>query len=118
MTASLRAGHVATIPEGSVSVAEGLVGNLDAGSITATLARACVDEIVLVDEHEIEHATARLYREAAMVVEPSAAAGLAALPHARMLDGLARVAVVVTGRNITAGRHRDIVASRPPGSEA
>lgn len=117
MAASLRAGRSVEIPEGSASVAEGLVGRLDHGSITATLARACVDEIVLVDEGEIERATARLYNEAAIVAEPSAAVGVAALGHARLLDGLKRVAIVITGRNITAGRHRDIVASGPPGRE-
>jgi threonine dehydratase len=109
MAASLRAGSVASIAEGSASVAEGLVGNLDRGSITFTLAAATVDEIVLVTDAEIEAATARLYRDAAIVAEPSAAAALAALPHARALRGLRRVACVVTGRNITGTRHRAIV---------
>lgn len=111
MARSLRAGRVAEIPEASSSVAEGLVGNLDPDSITVSLAAQCVDEIVLVEEHEIAAATARLYLDAALVAEPSAAAGLAALPHARSLLGLERVACMVTGRNITAARHRAIVAS-------
>jgi threonine dehydratase len=111
MATSLHAGRVTAIPEASSSVAEGLVGNLDPGSITVPLAAHCVDEIVLVEEHEIEAATARLYREAGLVAEPSAAASIAALPHARSLRGLQRVACVVTGRNVTAGRHGRIVAS-------
>jgi threonine dehydratase len=109
MAASLRAGGVTSIRDGSSSVAEGLVGNLDADTITVPLAARSVDEIILVEEERLEAATVQLYDAAGIVAEPSAAAGLAALAHARCLRGLKRVACVVTGRNISGRRHRALV---------
>jgi threonine dehydratase len=110
LTASLARGRVASIPDGSSSVAEALVGNLDADTITVPLAVRSVDEMVLVDEHQLAAATARLYDAEAIVAEPSGVAGVAALAHARALRGLERVACVVSGRNIAGRRHRDLVA--------
>jgi len=109
LAASLRAGRATPIPDGSSSIAEGLVGNLDPDAITVPLAARSVDEIVLVDEERLAAATAELYEAAGIVAEPSAAAGLAALGHARCLRGVERVACVVTGRNIAGGRHRALV---------
>lgn len=110
MATALSVGDGARIAPGSASLAEGLVGNLDAGSITVPLARRHVDEIVLVGEHELAAATAALYHRAGLVVEPSAAAALAGIPHARALRGLSRVACVITGRNVSGARHAEIVA--------
>jgi threonine dehydratase len=109
MAASLRRGRVTAISDGSSSVAEGLVGNLDVDAITVPLAARRVDEVVLVGEDELEAATARLYDAAGIVAEPSAAAGLAALTHARRLQGVERVACIVTGRNIAGQRHRALL---------
>lgn len=106
---SLAAGRVVRIPEGGQSIADCLVGNLDRESITVHLARRHVDEIVLVDDHDIRSAVKRLYEAAALTVEPSGAAALAAVGRARSLTGLERIACVVTGRNVAGEAHRVMI---------
>lgn len=106
---SLSAGRVVRIRDDARSIAEGLVGNLDPDTITLPLIASWADEVVPVGEDDIASAVARLYDAAALVVEPSGAAGLAALPHARALRGLRRVACVITGRNIAASAHRALI---------
>lgn len=109
MARSLNAGELVRIDEHCESIAEGLVGNLDPDSITVPLAAAHVDEIVLVSEARIRSATAALYALESIVGEPSAAAALAAIPLARSLPKDARVACVITGRNIAADVHRRLL---------
>ena len=116
LASSLAAGHVVRIPEGGHSIADCLVGNLDAESITVPLAGRYADEIVLVEEDEIRTAVKRLYDVVALVVEPSGAAALAALGSARSLAGLQRIACVLTGRNVAAATHRAAIGL-PAGPE-
>ncbi len=100
MYAYLETGSTRPMPIGP-TLADGVAGNIERGSITWKLCRRLVDEVVLVDEDEIADAMRWLHRDHRLMVEGSAALGVAALRSGRVqqLDGR-RVGIVVTGRNI------------------
>lgn len=84
------------------TLADGVAGNIERTSITWKLCRRLVDEIVLVDEDAIAGAMRWALEVPHIVIEGSAALGIAALEPS-ILDTTGRnVAVVVTGRNVTA----------------
>ena len=81
------------------TLADGLAGNLEPGSVTIDLARRHVAGIVTVSEEEIVAAIGFLCSEHGLVVEGSGAVGVAAVLHGHVpVDG--PTAIVVTGRNI------------------
>ena len=82
------------------TLADGVAGNIERASITWRMCRQLVDEVVIVDEGQIADAMRWILDTHHLVVEGSAALGVAAL-RAR-LGGLGRrrVAVVLTGRNV------------------
>jgi threonine dehydratase len=83
------------------SLADGLSGNVEPGSITLGLLKEHVREVALVSEKEIAAAMCWLLIHERVVVEGSAAVGVAALLHDRLrrLDG--PTVVILTGRNVT-----------------
>jgi threonine dehydratase len=82
------------------TLADGLAGNIEAGSVTIDLVRRYVTDIVTVTEDEIGGAISFLAREHGLIVEGSGAVGVAALLTGRVaLDG-GTTAVLLTGRNI------------------
>lgn len=82
------------------TLADGLGGNLEAGSITFEIARRLVDTVVTVSEAEIARAMRFLLETEHLVVEGAGAVGVAAV-LARKVDGALRVPVVlVTGANV------------------
>jgi threonine dehydratase len=82
------------------TLADGLAGNVEAGSVTIDLVRRFVTDIVSVTEDEIADAIRFLAREHGLIVEGSGAVGAAALLNGRLdLDG-GPSAVLLTGRNI------------------
>ena len=82
------------------TLADGVAGNIERGSITWRMCRQLVDEVVLVDEQQIADAMRWAVEVHHLVVEGSGALGIAALRAG--LGGLAgrRAAVVITGRNV------------------
>ncbi|HET7581156.1 MAG TPA: pyridoxal-phosphate dependent enzyme [Candidatus Limnocylindria bacterium] len=88
------------------TLADGVAGNIERGSITWKMARQLVDEVVLVDEEQIADAMHWLADAHHLMVEGSAALGVAGLRA--QLGGLAgrRVAVVLTGRNVDVASYR------------
>jgi threonine dehydratase len=92
------------------TLADGVAGNLERTSITWTLARRVVDEVVLVDEDEIADGMRWALDVPHVMLEGSAVLGIAAL-RAGKLPALAdrRVAVVTTGRNVALDVVREIV---------
>ncbi len=111
MSVSLREGAITRIVEAVPSAAQGLVGNLDADSITFPLVRDHAAGVLLASEQEILAAVARVYEDHAIVVEPSAAAGLPRLADVRDA-GASRIVCVLTGSNVSAGEHLRIVGER------
>ena len=100
MTIALRDGETGTV-DVQPTLADGLAGNLEPGTVTVDLVRRLVDEVVVVTEDEIEDGMRFLAREHGLVVEGSAAVGVAALLHSRLDVGSTTTAVVLTGRNIS-----------------
>jgi threonine dehydratase len=95
MKRSLEAGRIVEIEE-DATIADGLAGNIEPGSITFPIIERLVDEIILVEEDDIKRAIARAAREDHLIIEGAAATGIAALDRAPS----GRVAAIVTGRNI------------------
>jgi threonine dehydratase len=101
MLASLQAGQIVTAPD-LPTLADGLAGNIEPHSITFPIVRRVVDTMLTVSEAQIAAAMRWLLDEHHLVVEGSAAVGVAALLHG-LVDGLAgrRVVAILCGRNIS-----------------
>jgi threonine dehydratase len=82
------------------TLADGVAGNIERGSITWKMARQLVDEVVVVDEEQIADGMRWAADAHHLLLEGSSALGIAAL-RARLgaLDGR-HVAVVLSGRNV------------------
>jgi threonine dehydratase len=98
LRASLLAGRALTEFAYSPTSCDGLAGGI--GRLVFEH-RDLIDQVVTVSEHELEQALVALVDRDQLLVEPSAAVGLAALRSGRV-DSLAGhpIAVVVTGANI------------------
>jgi threonine dehydratase len=108
---SVAAGHTVTVSVGP-TLADGLAGNLEAGSVTVSLISRLVDQLIGADEKAMGDAVRFLAFEHGLVVEPSGAIGVGAL-----LAGVLGVAagggstvVVVTGRNLSRTLLADLLA--------
>jgi threonine dehydratase len=88
------------------TLADGVAGNIERGSITWKMARQLVDEVLLVDEEQIADAMRWLADVHHLMVEGSGALGVAALRAKQ--GGLAgrNVAVVLSGRNVDVATYR------------
>lgn len=82
------------------TIADGLAGNLEDGSITFPLVQRVVDEIVTVSEDEIREAMRRLAAEEHLIVEAAAGTAVAALLSGRVSARGRRLTAVVTGANV------------------
>jgi threonine dehydratase len=81
------------------SLADGLAGNVEDGSLTLDLLRRFVQRVALVSERDIAEAMSWLLLHERVVVEGSAAVGVAALLQGA-LRPVGPIAVVLTGRNV------------------
>ena len=92
------------------SLADGLAGNVEQDSITFELIQRHVKDIVLVSEAEIAQAMRFLLEDAHVLVEGSAAVGIAALRKGLLeLDREGPTVVILTGRNVAASVLRQYV---------
>jgi threonine dehydratase len=108
MRESLLAGRVVEIVE-DTTIADGLAGNIEQGSITFPVIQELVDDIITVSEDEIAGALVKFAREEHCIIEGSAAVSLAAL-QSPLFEGQ-RVAAVISGRNISLDVFTQIIAS-------
>jgi len=100
------------------TLADGLAGPVEEGSITIPLVRQLVDEILLVSETEIERAMAYAYRIHGEVIEGAGAVGLAALLAGKVPYTTGHVVgVLVSGGIVDSERHTEIL-TRHSGDEA
>jgi threonine dehydratase len=111
---ALAASRIVPIEE-KPSLADGLSGGIEAGSMTFDLCKRYLDEIVLVTESEIVEAMRWFLREERIVVEGSGAVGTAALLAGKIdftRSGVPRPRVVdvVSGRNVAEATLREILA--------
>ena len=98
MYQSVRAGKIVQLRD-TTSVADGLAAR-EPGNLTFDCVRRHVDEILLVSEEEIEKAVFTTMKECHLIVEPSAAAAVAAACKLRLAKD-AKIVVVVSGGNIS-----------------
>ncbi len=86
------------------SVADGLLTGL--GSLTWPVVRDLVDEVVTVDEASIVGAMRLVWERMKLLIEPSAAVGVAAILSETMTGhpGLPRVGVILCGGNVDLDR--------------
>jgi threonine dehydratase len=101
MTASIKAGKLVELPAVN-SIADTLSAR-KVGPLTLEICQQFVNRIALVEDADMLNAIKRLWEESNLLVEPSGAAGLAALTAGK--TGLAegsRVGLIVSGGNIDA----------------
>jgi threonine dehydratase len=95
------------------TIADGL-GAPEPGELTFAVNRELVDEVVTVEDEELVEAMVFLFDRVKLVVEPSGAAGVAALLQGRIPPG--RVGIVVSGGNVGAARFAELVRGRRLGA--
>jgi threonine dehydratase len=91
------------------TIADGL-GAPEPGELTWQVNSELVDDFVSVSDDELVEAMTFLFDRMKVVVEPSGAAGVAALMHDRVPRG--RVAIVLSGGNVGAARFAELVTPR------
>jgi threonine dehydratase len=98
MALSWRAGKAVDAP--SDSIADGIAVRVPVPAAVEAMMTA-VDDVMLVRDEEMRRWMRHVFIDAGLVVEPSAAAGLAAIAQqsAKLRDG--RVAAILTGGNLT-----------------
>jgi threonine dehydratase len=98
-TLSLEAGRITEITP-RASLADGLVGNLEPGSITFPIVRQVVDYVVTVSEEDLTRAMRGLATEERLIVEGAGAAAVAAIMAGKASAPGQRVIAMVTGGNV------------------
>jgi threonine dehydratase len=96
---SLEAGRITEITP-RPSLADGLIGNLEPGSITFPLVKQVVDFVVTVSEDDLARAMKGLATEERLIVEGSGAAAVAAIIAGKASAPGQRVIALVTGGNV------------------
>ena len=99
MYLSIKSGKITRLLD-TTSIADGLAAR-EPGVLTFECVKRYVDEILLVSEEDIEKAVFTVMRECHLIIEPSAAAAVAALVNKTDLGKNAEIVVVVSGGNIS-----------------
>src|SRR4051794_30928285 len=107
MRAALDAGRLVEI-SGTETLADGLRGNIEPGSVTFELVRDHVDDVVTVTEDELAAAMRYLAFAHGLVVEGAGAAAVAAIRAGKADSGVA----IVSGRNIAPSRFDAVLHGR------
>jgi threonine dehydratase len=112
-SATLAAGRDVTVPVGQ-TLADGLAGNLEPGSISPGLVEHGLHSMVAVTEDEIAAAIRFLAVGCGLVVEGAGAVGIAAL-MAGKVPVAGKAVALLTGRNISADTLAAILRGSPVG---
>lgn len=110
MRAALDAGRIVEI-EGEETIADGLHGNVEPGSVTFEIVRDRLADVLPVTEEQIEEAMRFLAREHGLVTEGAGAAAVAAL-RSGVVAARGRTVAIVSGRNVTAERFAAVLDGR------
>jgi threonine dehydratase len=110
MYESLKAGKIIDVPRAK-TIAEGLSGGIEKGSITFEIAKKCIDTMILVKEATIRHGVYLLWAYEKQVVEGSGAAAIAPLIEGKDSFRDKTVVCVITGGNIDEELFKDILSS-------
>jgi threonine dehydratase len=113
MYESLKAGKIVPAHRHNPrTIAEGLSGGIEKGSITFSIAQQNVDEVVIVREETIRQAVYLLYKNDGQVVEGSGAVGAAMLLENKDTFTGLTVAIVLSGGNIDDSLLQSIISSQ------
>jgi threonine dehydratase len=93
------------------TIADGLQVSIP-GELTFEVNRRLVDRIVTVSDRELVDAMAFLFERMKVVVEPSGAAGLAALLSGAVEARGAKVGVILSGGNVSGARFAELLSMR------
>ncbi len=108
VTEALKAGHPVDLPDIS-TIADGLAAP-HTGELVLQHVREYVDDVVLVTDEQLEEAIIFLLERGKLMLEPAGAAAVAAvLSGAVDLDGVDRMACVLSGGNIDLSRLKGIL---------
>jgi threonine dehydratase len=108
---SLKAGKIIDV-EMKHTIADGLDGNIEQGSVTFEIARKYVDEVILFDEETIKKAIRLLWEKERQVAEGSGAISIAPIiTNAQRFAGKKTVSVI-SGGNIDEAVFQSIIASQ------
>ena len=110
MCESIKQGRIVDMELGK-SVADGLHGGIEEGSITFDLCRSLVDDFVLVQEEAIKEAIRLLLLRQRQVVEGAGAVGAAAIMENPDRFRNRRIGVVVSGGNLDQRLLREAVCA-------
>jgi threonine dehydratase len=117
MTTSLNAGRIVPSRQ-EKTIADGLAGNIEAGSITFQLAKELVDDWITVDEEEIVSTVFEFLDNERMLIEGAAAAAVAAVSKKHIHFGAReKVGIVVCGGNISRHEWREILVDHLVGAK-
>jgi threonine dehydratase len=108
MYQSLKAGKIIRL-EDTRSIADGLATR-EPGSLTFSICKRNVDEILLVSEEEIEKSVLNVIKECHIAVEPSAAAAVAALNKMKTRKPNENIVVVISGGNFSLKLLSDVLS--------
>lgn len=101
MVASLRDNKFYEVYPAKESICDALIGGV--GYIPYTMAKNCIDDIIIVREEDIKKAVIHLLLKEKLVVEPAGAIGVGAIMNNPQLFIDNNVAIVLTGGNIDEG---------------
>jgi threonine dehydratase len=107
---SLKAGKIINLPM-KRTIAEGLDGNIEQGSITFELIQRYVDEILLSNEDMMKKMIRLLWEKEKQVVEASGAIAIAPIVETPRRFAGKRTVAVITGGNIDEAFFRRILES-------
>ena len=110
MYESLKAGRIVETKK-MKTIAEGLSGGLEKGSVTFEIAKNCIDRMLLVKETTIRKAVYLLWNHDRQMVEGSGAAAIAPILENNALFKGKTVACLITGGNIDDDLFKEILAS-------
>jgi threonine dehydratase len=98
-TTSLACGAITTIAAGP-TLADGLAGNLEPGSMTFALVQQLVHEVVTVSERALTGAMRRMAADEHLIVEGASAVAVAAIQGGQVGTAAGPVIAIVSGANI------------------
>ena len=110
VSAAVRAGDTHEVPIGE-TIADGLSGNLEPGSITVGMIAEYTDELVAVTESDLYGAIRWLARNHGLVAEGAGAAATAAVLGGKVDASEGDIVLVISGRNIALSRLAAILAN-------
>src|SRR5581483_8479947 len=108
---SFRAKEIVTIID-EPTIADGIAGNLEAGSCTFPLIQSTIDDILIVSESEIKKAIISCLNYEGILLEGAAAVTIAALISGKLAEKGRTIGLVLTGGNIDFSKLAGLITDR------